>query len=304
MARGIFNAESGTLKKRGHTGKKRAKKRPTRADKEKNRKAVRSTSNEGGSAVEDDSAIKGVKGFNWPFSTDDIWQIYSLLKQHYGPQTRWWPGEGTFEVVIGAVLTQNTAWANVDKALKNLRKAHAVTPQALASIDEKNLEELIRPAGFYRQKASRLKAVSNLFLGGASSPSRDALLAIKGIGKETADSILLYGYNKPFFVVDAYTKRLVCRISGACSLTYDEIQAVFESGLREGLKKNLQSSSSSLPFSSASVGLAEIFKELHALIVEHAKAICLKRAPKCESCPLKAVCKKEGINATHSTTTY
>ncbi len=195
--------------------------------------------------------------------------LYKRLKAAYGSKERWWPGEGTFEVVVGALLTQNTSWQNVEKAINNLKQVKALSPQAILNMPLEKLQDLIRPAGFYRQKAERLKALVKVVLEG--SIDRGTLLDVKGIGKETADSILLYGYNKPFFVVDAYTRRLCSRLMevDCMKIEYDELAEAFTTSLPKD---------------------AAVYKELHALIVEHAKQRCLKRQPKCESCPLKNMC--------------
>ena len=202
--------------------------------------------------------------------------LFYLLLKHFGPQN-WWPARGPFEVMVGAILTQNTAWKNVERAIANLRGAGVLDPLALASLSLGSLEELIRPAGFFRVKAARLKALVDFVVehyGGrveamASEPGwylRERLLSIHGVGEETADSILLYALEKPFFVVDAYTRRILSRqglISGKES--YGEIQAFFMDQLP---------------------GDVELFKEYHALLVELGKGYCKARVPLCHECPL------------------
>ena len=202
--------------------------------------------------------------------------LFYLLLKHFGPQ-HWWPARGPFEVMVGAILTQNTAWKNVERAIANLREAEVLDPLALASLSLGSLEELIRPAGFFRVKAARLKALVDFVVehyGGrveamASEPGwylRERLLSIHGVGEETADSILLYALEKPFFVVDAYTRRILSRqglISGKES--YGEIQAFFMDQLP---------------------GDVDLFKEFHALLVELGKNYCKARNPLCGQCPL------------------
>ena len=149
-----------------------------------------------------------------------ITEIYQTILKTYGKQN-WWPAETPFEVYVGAVLTQNTNWKNVEKAIENLKRENLITPEAILSCPEEKLQELIKPAGFFRQKARYLKNLCHFVEknGGIENLKRiemeslrKELLKVKGIGKETADSILLYGLNKPSFVVDAYTKRLFSRL--------------------------------------------------------------------------------------------
>ena len=153
---------------------------------------------------------------------DSLSDIFDLLAAHYGP-LHWWPAETPFEVVVGAILTQNTNWRNVERAIAHLRAAGTLTPEPLLSLPRAELEKLIRPAGFFRQKAERLQLfTAHLFarfgddlaamLAGDLDAVRRDLLALKGIGPETADSILLYAGGRPSFVVDAYTRRLFTRL--------------------------------------------------------------------------------------------
>ena len=207
-------------------------------------------------------------------------QIYQRLFEHFGPQ-HWWPAETPFEVMIGAILTQNTAWSNVEKAIANLRTADTLTPQTLADLPQTQLEQLIRPAGFFRQKASRLKTLARLLeteyrgeiadlCSGELEVARARLLAFNGIGPETADSILLYACTRPTFVVDAYTRRLFSRLGLLEEdASYTEIRAQFMSGLP---------------------GEVALFNEYHALIVAHCKRYCRKRRPDCAACPLCTGC--------------
>ena len=145
----------------------------------------------------------------------------------FGPRY-WWPGDSRFEIVVGAILTQNTAWGNVEKALESLRKAGVMSREGVLRIPEKELSTLIRSSGYHNQKARKLRELARF----SGKPGRGDLLGVWGIGKETADSILLYAHGIPFFVVDAYTRRVFSRlglISG--SEEYDEIRSLFENGL-------------------------------------------------------------------------
>ncbi len=213
-------------------------------------------------------------------NSNPLHRVFSLLADHYGP-LHWWPADTPFEVAIGAILTQNTAWTNVEKAIANLRREGALEAHVMRGLSRSTLEELIRPAGFFRQKAERLHLfVAHLFAGhggslerlldGPLDEVRTALLAQKGIGPETADSILLYAGGHPSFVVDAYTRRLLERlalIDGGES--YQQIRSFF--------MENLPADT-------------ELFNEYHALIVELCKDVCRKRAPRCSLCPLLSVC--------------
>ncbi len=193
-----------------------------------------------------------------------ITHLYRLLKDHYGEQ-HWWPADTPFEVAVGAILTQNTSWKNVEKAIYNLKKHNCITPERILQCKE--LEELIKPAGFYRQKAERLKNIASFFLRKdidkmSTEKLREELLNIKGVGKETADSILLYAFDRPVFVVDKYTYRLFVRL-GVWKGRFD-----YE-GIRNLVEREIKD-----------VG---DLKEFHALIVEHSKRIC-KKKPLCNEC--------------------
>jgi endonuclease III related protein len=206
--------------------------------------------------------------------------LYKKLYRSFGPQY-WWPGQTPFEVMVGAILTQNTSWSNVEKAIANLKKHKALSPAKLRSLTHRQLSRLIRPAGYYNIKAKRLKNfLEFLFTGYAadikkmsavdSVTLRRQLLSVNGIGPETADSILLYALEKPVFVVDAYTKRILGR-QGLIkdNAGYDQLQALFSNGLKPEKK---------------------MFNEYHALLVKLAKDFCLKSKPKCVKCPIK--CKQ------------
>jgi len=209
-------------------------------------------------------------------------KLYSLLLKAYGKQN-WWPAETPFEVCVGAILTQNTAWKNVERAIGNLKRENLLSPEAIAKLDIARLKELIKPAGFYNQKAERLKLFSKFIIesGGLEKLKRvpkeelrKMLLKLKGIGNETADSILLYAFEKPSFVVDAYTKRLLFRlgITEKEDESYMKVKTLFEKEILP-IKRNVH-----------------IYNEFHALIVEHSKVHCRKK-PNCKGCPLAHLCR-------------
>lgn len=208
-------------------------------------------------------------------SKNIIYRIYKRLFSYYGAQN-WWPGEDPFEIAIGAILTQNTNWSNVEKAIKNLKDAKLLNPKKLHEIPKTVLAELIRPAGYYNVKTDRLKSFVRFLVTNFSGDMermkiedslslRKKLLSVHGIGPETADSILLYALNKPVFVIDAYTKRVLSR-HGILSYkaTYDEYQRLFHKELDEDVS---------------------LFNEYHALIVRVGKDFC-KSTPQCQKCPL------------------
>ncbi len=204
---------------------------------------------------------------------EQIKGLYLELKKLYNTKN-WWPiydGKEPFiEISIGAILTQNTNWKNVEKALKNLIEENLLTGENLRKVDEKRLQSLIKPAGFYRRKAKTIKEfVEKIKNKNIDELDRDFLLSIKGIGKETADSILLFALNRPFFIVDTYTKRLFLRtgIIGK-DISYDKLQ---EMVIKEIGKD------------------PDILKEFHGGIVEHSKNYCRKK-PLCENCPLEKHC--------------
>jgi len=208
--------------------------------------------------------------------TEQLKEIYQLLFDRFGPQ-HWWPGETQFEIIAGAVLTQNTNWANVKKAMANLKSAHLLTPEKLYHLDLSQLAELIRPAGYYNIKAKRLKNFVNWLFHKYdgqltnledlnTDQLRAELLAIKGIGPETADSILLYAFNRKIFVIDAYTARIACR-HGLIQpdADYEQLQELFQSNLPAD---------------------SQLFNEYHALLVRLGKEFCRPKA-KCSACPLE-----------------
>ena len=203
--------------------------------------------------------------------------IYDKLYRHFGPQA-WWPGETPFEVIVGAILTQNTNWQNVSKAIANLKKAKVLSPKKLCSLPQSRLAQLIRPSGYFNIKAKRLKEFLNFLFKNYegslkkmfSRPLEDLrkeILAVRGIGPETADSILLYAGGLPVFVVDAYTKRIFSRQKLLSEdADYHAVQKIFV----ENLKKDVR-----------------LYNEYHALIVRLGKDFCKKTKPRCEICPIK-----------------
>jgi len=218
---------------------------------------------------------------------NQIKRIYSILYKEFGPQG-WWPltpknqlhpkhngiqpktTRQKFEIIIGAILTQNTSWKNVEKAIFNLNRENLISINKIKKINRKKLASLVKPSGYYNQKAEKLKIAAEFFSKN-QNPTRQKLLDVKGIGPETADSILLYAFQRPYFVIDAYTKRIFSRI-GICKsdIKYDELQQIFHQNLSKNTK---------------------IFNEYHALVVELGKEFCTKK-PKCSNCPINSYCKK------------
>lgn len=205
-------------------------------------------------------------------------QIYACLLREFGPQG-WWPAATPFEVMLGAVLTQNTNWQNVERAIANLKSARALAPAALARIGQRRLARLIRPSGYFNVKARRLRAFLTWYMARTSdgrvarlrglrtAALRAELLAIHGVGPETADSMLLYALGRRVFVVDAYTRRFLRR-HGLITpdASYDEVRRMFEACLPQSVKR---------------------YNELHALIVRLGKDVCRPRQPHCDTCPLR-----------------
>ncbi|MBI1738626.1 MAG: endonuclease III domain-containing protein [Acidobacteria bacterium] len=203
-------------------------------------------------------------------------EYYNALFRALGPQN-WWPARTPFEVIVGAILTQNTAWTNVEKAITNLRRERLLTPAALQRVAQKKLARLIRSSGYFRQKAKKLKAfvkflrreysgsLARMFRA-PTAELREKLLSVHGIGPETADSILLYAARHPVFVVDAYTKRILSRHGLASEKAgYEELRALFEKTLPRD---------------------AQLYNEFHGLIVMTGKHWCKTKNPLCEECPL------------------
>lgn len=220
--------------------------------------------------------------------------LYYLLKKEY-TDLNWWPvdkkyheknnSDPRFEIIVGAILTQNTAWSNVEKALSNLKSSNSLNLQSIYKMDIEKLEKLVKQSGFFKQKAKRLKEFSiylkNSYNGDLDElfnqnldKIRKELLSLNGIGPETADSILLYAGNKPIFVVDAYTKRICQRIPIDAGKSYDEIQNYFQKQISNIFSQDQ---------------LPKVYGELHALIVMLAKDYCRKK-PNCIACPIKQYC--------------
>ena len=203
-------------------------------------------------------------------------EIYQLLLARFGPQN-WWPGETQFEIIVGAILTQNTNWTNVEKAIANLKSANLLTPEKLHNLELTQLAPLIKSAGYFNVKAKRLKNfltwLFNDYNGSLTDLQqlntdrlREELLTIKGVGPETADSILLYAFERPVFVVDAYTARIAVRHHLIePDIDYEQLRYLFESNLSADVK---------------------FFNEYHALLVRLGKEFC-KPKPKCSTCPLR-----------------
>jgi len=202
---------------------------------------------------------------------------YDTLFAAHGPQ-HWWPGRTPFEIIVGAILVQNTLWTNVATAIEDLRRAKLLTPRAIEKISTPRLQRLIRSSGYFRQKTKKLKAfvrflrheyqgsLSKMFRA-PTQTLRDQLLAIHGIGPETADSILLYAAKHPVFVVDAYTRRILERHGHPhARLGYEDVRQLFERNLAPDVA---------------------LYNEFHALIVHTGKHFCRSRDPRCGECPLK-----------------
>ncbi len=210
---------------------------------------------------------------------DLLLDIYRRLYSAFGPQ-HWWPGDGPVEIMIGAVLTQNTNWANVERAIENLKRAGCLDLRCLYEIPVEDLAALIRPSGYFNVKAKRLKALVRFLCDQfdcqveemsdvQTDRLREMLLAIPGLGPETVDSILLYALNRPIFVVDAYTKRIFSR-HGLCfeDVDYHQLQHEIMSALEPDVN---------------------LYNEYHALLVRLGKEYCRKTSPKCSVCPLKDI---------------
>jgi endonuclease-3 related protein len=202
-------------------------------------------------------------------------RIYHQLYHHYGPQ-HWWPAQSPFEVMVGAVLTQNTAWTNVERAIENLRQADLLDPIPLSALDQTELADYLRPAGYFNIKAKRLQALTRFLIDHPqldhleTDDLRRLLLGVHGIGPESADDILLYAFQRPVFVIDAYTRRLFGRLGLVDEASgYESLRQQFETSLEADV---------------------EMFNEYHALIVQHAKDVC-RTQPKCQVCMLRSKCR-------------
>jgi endonuclease III related protein len=205
-----------------------------------------------------------------------LMRYFTAMSQALGPM-QWWPAKTPFEVIVGAILTQNTSWTNVERAIANLRSAQMLTPSTIAAARLSKLALLVRPSGYFRQKAKKLKAFVrflhreygdslNRMFDTPTEILREKLLSVHGIGPETADSILLYAGNHPVFVVDAYTHRIFSRHGITDGKPqYESVRALFEAALPRD---------------------SQLFNEFHALIVNTGKNWCRKKAPRCAECPL------------------
>lgn len=207
--------------------------------------------------------------------------IYHRLYEAYGPQS-WWPGETPFEVIVGAILTQQVSWTSVERAIAALNAEGLLEPKALSQVSVERIASLVRPTIYYNEKAKKLKAFLdflktrhngdlNELFSLRVDKLRAELLSVRGIGEETADSIILYAAGKLSFVVDAYTRRILTRlglING--KETYGQIRKLFMDNLPPDVK---------------------LYNEYHALIVHHGKKRCLKRTPRCAGCPLRDLCR-------------
>ncbi len=206
--------------------------------------------------------------------------FYGLMQSHFGV-THWWPGDSAFEISVGAILTQNTAWTNVEKAITNLKREGLLSPRKILECSSRRLEDALRPSGYFRVKTLRLRNFCRFLADGyngsvkrmARRPTeelREELLGVNGIGPETADDILLYACEKPVFVVDAYTRRIFSRHGlVAPGIGYEDLRAFFETRLDADV---------------------HLFKEYHGLIVWTGKDFCRKR-PRCSECPLASALK-------------
>jgi len=245
---------------------------------------------------------------------EEIRNYYAALSRAWGAQ-HWWPAETQFEVIVGAYLTQNTAWTNVERALANLRRANLLSLEGIRAVRLPRLQRLIRPSGYFRQKAARLKtfvaflddkhqgSLPRLF----SQPTeklREELLTLNGIGPETADSILLYAGNHPVFVVDAYTRRILDRHGIVPEKNdYEEIRQLFQTSLepivanqeygptevRELLDAGIRGAAHppSAMSTAHRTALVQVYNEMHGLIVGVGKNYCRKSKPSCDDCPLQ-----------------
>jgi len=206
--------------------------------------------------------------------------VYDALHAAYGPQ-HWWPGDTPFEVMVGAVLTQNTGWVNVERAIDNLKANGALDPYTILDVDPQQLAGWLKPSGYFNVKAQRLRNLCRWYLahGGHEGLSewdttrlREGLLSVNGVGKETADDILLYAFARPVFVVDAYTRRIFSRLGlVAPEIDYESLRGWFETEL------------------GTVDGATRVFNEYHALIVNHGKDVCRPK-PRCAECCLKRRC--------------
>ena len=216
-----------------------------------------------------------------------LFKIYDLLFAKYGPQ-HWWPADAPFEVITGAILTQSAAWANVEKAIDNLKTADALSPAELRNMPADDLARLLYSCGYYNAKARKLKAFAkhlhenhednlNHLFDQPVDELRKELMSIHGVGNETADSIILYAAEKPVFVIDAYTRRIFSRLGfDQADSKYEDFQHLFMDALPRDTR---------------------VFNEYHALLVRHGKEVC-KKTPLCKDCCIGALCRYQSFSQT------
>ena len=207
--------------------------------------------------------------------------VFDTLFSAHGPQ-HWWPGDTPFEIMVGAVLTQNTAWSNVEKAIANLVERDKLSPGAIIAARRDHLANWLRPSGYFNVKAGRLRNLCRWYVDNGGFPElslmetgalRDSLLSVSGVGPETADDILLYAFERPVFVIDAYTRRLFSRLGFiGGDEAYEDLRMAFEDNLGPDVA---------------------LYNELHALVVMHAKTVCRVR-PRCDVCVLQRGCRSAG----------
>jgi endonuclease-3 related protein len=257
-------------------------------------------------ATETRQAVRGVKSQSARKPEATVRAIYRKLSRAWGRQ-HWWPAATPFEVIVGAILTQNTSWTNVERAMINLRAAEVLNVEGIRELPLPHLETLVRPSGYFRQKAQRLKnfvAFLDARYGGSleqmfstsTNELRAELLTQNGIGPETADSILLYAGGYEVFVIDAYTRRILQRhLTVSADTKYDEVRDLIERALQreqpvESFRPGKQERPPVHEASAMSIAqrspLAQVYNEMHGLLVQVGKHYCLKQQPGCEVCPL------------------
>jgi endonuclease-3 related protein len=222
-------------------------------------------------------------------------RAYALMRGRFG-HLHWWPGETPFEVCVGAILTQNTAWSNVERAIANLKAAGVLQPRAMLALPPEKLAELIRPAGYFNVKTRRLRAFLRVLveachgdlselMAGPTPMVRERLLNIHGVGRETADSMLLYAGNHPSFVIDAYTKRIFSRHGWWQAPLSSKSAKTNTAGEYESLKAMCESSISA----DDAAARLDLWQDYHAQLVMVGKYFCKTRQPDCAQCPLRAL---------------
>jgi endonuclease-3 related protein len=224
----------------------------------------------------------------------NLLRLYERLRAFYGTP-KFWSDEPKWEIMVGAILTQNTAWTNVNKALENLKRANVLDPARIFEMELAELEGYVRSAGFTTSKPKRLKTLAGFLLqdyqgipenmrGGDPAAQRARLLALNGVGPETADAILLFAAEQPIFVIDAYTRRILARMGTWRAETGIFSESSSYTALQELFMRHLPPD-------------VAVFQRFHALLDIHAKQTCTKRAPRCGECPLTRICLKVGVGA-------